>query len=121
MTTALAVPTLPAESVAVKTTVVSPNGNVVGASLAKTVDASVSTKAAVVRNPASLVSVAATPAPLAATTEMSSGDVTTGTASSLTLTVADAVPMFPELSVTEKVTTVSPSEKVAGASFVSTA
>ena len=79
VTTALPVPALPAASVAVNTTVVSPIGRVSGALLVTaTVPSTASVAVAPSKNAVISVAVFAAPAALVATTVIAAGTVTTG-------------------------------------------
>ena len=70
-----------AASEALNVTVVAPTGKVVGASLVTVIaESTLSVATAPARNAAMVASLAATPAPLAAVTEISAGAVKTGAA-----------------------------------------
>jgi hypothetical protein len=102
-----AIPVLPLVSVAVQFTVVAPSGNVdplAGVQLTTTAPSTTSLAVAVKLN--------AAPMALVASTDAFAGTVTTGPVVSVTVTVNDAAPVFPFVSIAVQLTVVGPSGKV---------
>jgi hypothetical protein len=102
-----AAPLLPLVSVAVQPTVVGPSGKVdplAGVQLTATLPFT--------RSFAVAVKVKLAPVALVASTAALAGTVTTGPVVSVTVTVNDAAPLFPFVSVAVQLTVVGPSEKV---------
>ncbi|GAL69212.1 hypothetical protein JCM19301_2967 [Jejuia pallidilutea] len=105
----------PELSVTVQVTIVSPSGNVLGASLV-TVD---TTQSDVVGVPK--FTPEAEQSPASADTDILAGQLIVGSTLSITVTVCVQVAVFPEPSVTVQVTIVSPNGYVLGASLVTEA
>ena len=119
VSTAVAVLLLPAASVAVKLTVVSPNGIVAGASVETArVPSTLSIAEPAERNAAISASVERVPLPSVAATTLSLGAVTAGAVRSTTTTFADTVLAFPAASTAVKTTVVVPRGKISTALLV---